>query len=141
MKGTRAVSFALAGVLWLSCLASISLADILSERGIAVAEHFAATVDTGDFQAAYQQGSVLLQRSIDEQDWIRDIARLHDLLGPVEQRSLRAIRSVSNFPHLPDGDYLILHYDARTTYKEKAAEVILIIRQNNLWSVCAYSIR
>jgi hypothetical protein len=141
MKGSRCVSLILAGVLWLSWLTANGFADILSERGIAVAEHFAATVASGDFQAAYWQGSVLLQRSAGEQEWVRDIARLHDLLGPVEQRSLRAIRSVATFPHLPDGDYLILHYDARTTYKEKAAEVILIVRQNNVWSVCAYSIR
>ena len=141
MKAPGSVILILAGILWLGCLTATGFADILSERGVAVAEHFTATVDSGDFQAAYWQGSVLLQRSADEQEWIRDMTRLRDLLGPVEQRSLRAIRSVATFPHLPDGDYLILHYDARTIYKEKAAEVILIVRQNNIWSVCAYSIR
>ena len=116
-------------------------AELLSETAVAKAREFAQMIDSGKIETAYTNASKLLQLSQDQLTWDNSIKRSHTLLGPVEKRTLVAVRSVQTFPHLPDGDYLIVQFTAQTTHKSKAAEVILMQQQGSHWLVADYSIR
>ncbi len=118
-----------------------ALANPLSQDAVAAAEHFAEVIDSGNSNVAYNQASPLLRLAQEEQEFKDDIERTHRLLGPVQQRKLRAIRSIGIYPRFPDGDYLIVQFEARTQYKNKAAEVILLRHQDGVWLVADYSIR
>ncbi len=118
-----------------------SLADTFSAQAIAGANTFATTIDSGNYQAAFMSSSNLLRLANDKQEWIDKIERSRKLLGKVLHRELRALRSISAYPGLPDGDYLLIHYKVQTKRKAKASEIILLEKQNNSWAVCSYSIR
>jgi hypothetical protein len=51
------------------------------------------------------------------------------------------MKARSSYLGLPDGDYLIIYYEARTERKAKAAEVLLLSRNADLWSVCSYRLK
>lgn len=116
-------------------------ANLLSQDAVAAAEHFARIIDSGDSSIAYNQASPLLRLTQDEQEFVTAIERARQLLGPVQQRQLTALRSIGIYPHFPDGDYLIVQFEARTLHKSKAAEVILMRHEANAWRVADYSIR
>lgn len=131
-------------LLWMCALLIVpvdSPAELFSKQAITAAEQFALTIDAGSFAVAYSRASPLLQMAQDEADFIIDMKRARKLLGPVQQRQLTALRSVGIYPRLPDGDYLIVQFKARTRHKNKASEIILLKQQNGTWLVVDYSIR
>lgn len=67
--------------------------------------------------------------------------RSQAMLGKVEERTLTAVRSVTTFPNLPDGDYRLVQYTARTEHKAEAKEILLLKQDNGLWQVSDYAIR
>jgi len=118
-----------------------TLATLLSQDAIAAAERFVRIIDSGNSNAAYSQASPLLRLAQDEQEFAIAIERAQKLLGPVQQRQLTALRSIGIYPHFPDGDYLIVQFEAVTQYKSKAVEVILLRNLDDVWLVVDYSIR
>lgn len=138
----KKIQLAAAMALCLLLMATVAgSAELLSETAVAKAREFARMIDSGKVETAYTNASELLQLSQDQLTWDNSIKRSHTLLGPVEKRTLVAVRSVQTFPHLPDGDYLIVQFTAQTTHKSKAAEVILMQQQDTDWLVADYSIR
>lgn len=137
----RLFIFSLMGLSSLLMAPAGALADLLSHDAVATAEHFALVIDSGNSSAAYSQASPLLRLAQDEQEFKADIERSQQLLGSVQQRKLTAIRSIGIYPRFPDGDYLIVQFEARTRHKSKAAEVILLRHQDGTWLVADYSIR
>ena len=123
----------------LSC--SICSANLFSSEAIHQAEQFSSLIDNGDYQAAYQSSSVLLHISLSEQEWNIERDRTEKLLGRVLERKLVSIKSRDSYPGLPDGNYLIVYYEAKTERKSKAAEVLLLSRYANRWEVCGYKMR
>lgn len=121
--------------------ATPSLASDQQDQAVAAAKTFSSIIDDGNVQAAYWSGSELLRAANDEQEWINRTERTLLLLGKVEQRTLKAVRSVNTYPGLPDDDYVIVYFEARTTRKTKAAEVLLIHQESGMFQVCSYSIR
>ena len=115
--------------------------DLLSAEAVTAAERFARMIDSGNSSTAYSQASTLLRLAQNEQEFVTDIERAHLLLGPVQQRQLTALRSIGIYPRFPDGDYLIVQFEARTRHKNKAAEVILLRHEDSVWQVADYSIR
>ena len=122
-------------------LAVPCLADISDDLAIASAHTFATNIDGGNLQAAYWSGAPLLRLADDAQVWIDRIARTQLVLGKVVERNLTRIRTVTSPPGLPDDDYRIILFAARTEHKAAAAEVILLHQVTGLWQVCSYMIR
>ena len=139
MKKRALISFIGIYILFTASLGHSS--DLLSAHAVAAAERFAQVIDRGDSSAAYSQASPLLRLAQDEQEFSADIKRAHKLLGPVQQRQLTALRSIGIYPRFPDGDYLIVQFEAQTRHKNKAAEIILLRHQDGAWLVADYSIR
>ncbi len=123
-------------------MASIAhTSDLFSEDAVATARHFAQIIDNGNYADAYSQASPILRLAQTQQEFVTSVERERQLLGPVQQRHLKALRAIGIYPRFPDGDYLIVQFEARTMHKEKAAEVILLRHQNGVWLVADYSIR
>jgi len=130
-----------AGLLCFFVLASVGSAELISTGAITEARKFTRTIDSGETVTAYTRASVLLQLSQAQQDWVDAINRSHKLLGTVQERTLVAVRSVQTFPQLPDGEYLLIQFSARTPVKKDAREIILMQQQGDVWLVADYSIR
>jgi hypothetical protein len=137
----KMITISLLGLCSLLLGVSGASANLLSADAVTAAEHFARMIDSGNSSGAYSQASPLLRLTQNEQEFVADIERAHLLLGPVQQRQLTALRSIGIYPRFPDGDYLIVQFEARTRHKNKAAEVILLRHQDGAWLVADYSIR
>ncbi len=122
-------------------LVAYSYASNNQGAAIEAAVEFAALIDEGNYQAAYWSGSELLQLANDEQKWIDENVRAHKLLGTVQERNIKKTRPVNHFAGFPDDNYMIVFFNSKSTYKKNASELILVHQENDIWQVCAYSIR
>lgn len=134
----------LSGLFWLGLFGLLSIPnnaigdDTAVDSAFRATKNFVAFLDEGDPKGAYEAGSRLLRLSEGEQDWISRAERRRLLLGDVQARDLQAWRSVSQFPNLPDGEYLLFHYQAQTTRKAKAIEIVLLHSEEGIWRVSHY---
>lgn len=122
-------------------LVTSASANLLSPDAVQAAAAFARQIDLGDVENAYDQASPLLRLTTERQQWITAVERSQAILGTVEERTLTAVRSVTTFPYLPDGDYRLVQFTARTAHKSEAKEIILLKQDNGWWQVCDYTIR
>ncbi len=120
---------------------SICLASNFPSQAIIAAEQFIAQLDNHKYLAAYKDASDLLHLSISEPDWLEKRERSGLLLGAVQGRKLVSIRARDTYPGFPDGDYLVVYFEAQTQRKQKAAEVVLVKLIANSWQVCSYRLK
>jgi hypothetical protein len=116
-------------------------AEYFSSEALVQAEAYVAVIDSGDFEQAYRKASRYLQLTQPIEEWLREQNRTRQLLGAVLERQLKTIRARDAYPGLPDGDYLIVCYEARTGFKQEAIEVLLLKQEAGEWLICKYSIR
>ncbi|MBW6510334.1 MAG: DUF4019 domain-containing protein [Desulfuromonadales bacterium] len=122
-------------------LATTATANLLSADAEQVSAGFVRQIEVSAFEQAYDQASPLLRLANERHQWITLMERSQAMLGKVEERTLTAVRSVTTFPNLPDGDYRLVQYTARTEHKAQAKEILLLKQDNGLWQVCEYAIR
>ncbi len=117
---------------------SVCSAGSFPSQAIVVAEQFTVFLDKQDYSTAYNNGSEILRVLHAKSDWIKKRERSDILLGSVQERKLASIRARNSYPGLPDGDYLVVYYEAQTQHKQKAAEVLLVKLVGDSWQVCSY---
>lgn len=120
---------------------STSPASTLSSEALNQAEQFTTMIDKRDYLPAYEGSSNLLHISTPLRKWVSVRKQRLKLLGTVLERKLVTLKARDSYPGLPDGDYLIIYFEARTEKKEKAAEVLLLKETEDGWKICSYSIR
>lgn len=125
----------------LICFTHVASAEVSPATALSKAESYVAVLDQQDYAKAYLQSSNLLKMQTPQADWINQQKTAIQLLGPVQERRLMAIKARDVYPGLPDGRYLIVCFETRTVHKAKAIEVLLLKEEKEDWQVCNYSIR
>lgn len=126
-------------LLTLSC--PICSANLLSSAAIQQAEKFVSLIDNHSLKKAHESTSDLLRLSEPEDEWIIERELTEKLLGTVLDRKLASVKVRDHYLGLPDGDYMIVYFEARTERKAKAAEVLLLVKDVDNWSVCSYMLK
>lgn len=135
----KKASMILIGLL-LSVSTSIS-AKLLPSTAITTAERFVVMLDNNHDRQAYEQTSALLQLQTQADTWIHEQRMTSKMLGNILNRRLFTVKARETYPGLPDGNYLIVAFEAETQHKAKAIEVLLLKEESSDWQVCKYSIR
>jgi len=125
----------------LSLFSSTCFADNFPTQAISAAEQFISLIDKKDYDSAYKVSSDLLKMIDAESEWIKERELSVLLLGTVQERKLVSIQARDSYPSLPDDEYLLIYFEARTERKEKAAEVLLVNLAGDAWQVCSYLLK
>jgi len=113
-------------------------ADDLQDQAFLTVEDFVSDIDSGNLAAAYFSASPLMRLSVRFDQWVDHTSELQQKLGQTLTRELKAVRSVSTYPGMPDGQYLLVYFQNHTEYKAKAHEIVLVKLVNGIWKVCSY---
>jgi hypothetical protein len=128
-------------VILLSLFSSVCFSSNFPAQAISAAEQFTELLDRKDYGSAYKASSDLLKMMDEKSDWIKERELSGLLLGAVQERKLVSIRARDAYPGLPDDEYLVIYFEARTERKEKAAEVLLVNLAGEVWQVCSYRLK
>ena len=129
-------------MIMLSAIAvAVARADDNSAKGVAAADHWLKLVDDGSYAESWSQSAKLFQDNVSSDAWAQKVGAVREPLGSVLSRKEVDSRSFTSLPGVPDGHYVIVHY--QTAFKNKASAVETVTAMQDPdgdWRVAGYFI-
>jgi len=118
---------------------------------MSASERWLALVDAANYAESWKQTSslfksgvqtsVLFKRGISEEQWRSTTAAAQTHLGKVESRSLRSKRYAEDLPGEPEGEYVVIEYEASFGSKKNGVEKVILTKdQEGEWRVSGYKV-
>ncbi len=134
-------SFAVAVVVAMLCACSTGLQP--TEDEVAASRSWLQLIDSGDYEASWQQSAPLFRGSVSLADWQQRLKAVREPLGELISREFDSAELRTTAPGGPDGDYLTLVYNTSYASKKSAVETHTIYRAGTTdrWANVGYFIR
>lgn len=101
-----------------------------------------ALVDAGDARSSWQQASVGLRAALTVEQWSQAVGAARAPLGALARRTQASARFTMLLPGVPDGQHVLLQYDAAFAHKGAAVETVTVtLDPDGAWRVAGYFIR
>lgn len=108
----------------------------------AAAEKLFVMVDKSQFEQAWLAGSQALQKQVKQEDWQRNLDGGRSALGSVSSRKLRSLTYSTSFPGMPDGEYVLFHYETSFANKSNTTETAVMQKEaDGQWRHSGYLIK
>ena len=108
----------------------------------AAADIWLALVDDNRYEASYQAAASIFQKLVVKDQWVKLATSGRALLGKVHSRTLKDTKFSTTMPGAPDGQYVVIHYNASFEKKASAVETVTVMLDTDgQWKVCGYFIR
>jgi Protein of unknown function (DUF4019) len=101
-----------------------------------------ATVDAGKYGQSWDEASPLLQQALPKRQWETTLAPARAPLGALVVRKLKSATYTTAIPGAPEGQYVVIVYDARFENRPVAFETVTPMREKDgTWKIAGYFIR
>jgi hypothetical protein len=108
----------------------------------AAALEWLALTDAGDYARSWDAAASVFQGSISKPNWAAALANARRPLGGLISRKVKSARYTRSLPGVPDGEYVVIQYEAHFEHKESAIETITpLLEKDGSWKVSGYFIR
>ncbi len=108
----------------------------------AAADIWLALVDDGRYEPAYQTTAGIFQKLVTKEQWVKLVTAGRGPMGKLLSRRVKDTKFTTTMPGAPDGQYVVIHYDAAFEKKAVAIETLTtLIDSDGQWKVCGYFIR
>ncbi len=106
------------------------------------AEAWLALVDTGQYDASWDQAATYFQRSIPKERWRQAASAAREPLGKLVSRKVQARQYAEQLPGAPDGKYVVITFASSFEHKKSALETITpMLDGTRGWRVSGYFIK
>lgn len=130
----------------------LALAFLVCTRGFAQqnAEQMAqqssdawlALVDSGKYAESWQETSSVFKGHVSKEQWQGMLGAVRGPLGKMTSRKLKSAQYTKTLPGAPDGEYVVIQYDASFEHKQSAVETITpMLDKDEKWRVSGYFIK
>jgi hypothetical protein len=140
----RIAPLALAATLAVLLLAAPAHAqnEVKIQAATEAAKAWLALIDAGDYETSWEEASGYFRSAVGKQEWIKTMQAYRKPLGELLERSLLVADYTTQPPGAPDGEYVIIHFNATFENKEVAQEVVTpMLQENGAWRISGYYIR
>ncbi len=112
------------------------------EAALESATQWLEQVDNARYGQSWDSSAAYFQSAITRDDWVRTIAGVRKPLGVVRSRELKSKAYRTSLPSAPDGEYVVIQFDAVFENKAQAVETVTPMRdQDGNWRVSGYYIK
>jgi Protein of unknown function (DUF4019) len=116
--------------------------DEKTKAAEAAAESWLKLVDAGNYVQSWEETSASFKASITKKDWEQRLKGVRDPLGAVNSRKVKAAKHMTHLPGAPDGEYVVIQYDASFANKKDSVETVTpMLEKDGQWRVTGYYIR
>lgn len=124
-------------------LASAATADDSDSRklGEQAAQSWLQLVDRGDYSASWREAASPFKNQIAESNWVSAVIAAREPFGSLVSRKMQESNYETTLPGVPDGEYVVMKFDAVYEKKASATEVVTSMLDGNEWRVAGYYIR
>ena len=107
------------------------------------AQEWLALFDESNFQATWKEASAFFKSKISAEQWgtrIEQMRTRRPVLDSLRSRSLVAARYTSSLPKAPDGEYVVVQYEAQYAH-EPWVETVTLKKDPDGWRVAGYFVK
>lgn len=112
------------------------------EAALKASQAWLDLVDSGKYDASWEEASLYFKNSIKKEEWISTIKAVREPLGKLSKRTFKSKQAVDSMPGAPDGDYVIIQYDTSFENKKSAVETVVpMLEKDGKWKISGYYVR
>jgi hypothetical protein len=106
------------------------------------AEQWLAVVDAGKFAESWKTAAAYFQAAVPQEQWERSLTAARKPLGDLTSRKLKSAHLTKSLPGAPDGQYVIMQFDASFAHKKDAVETVTaMLTKDDQWKVAGYYVK
>jgi hypothetical protein len=99
-------------------------------------------VDGGSYAKSWEETAAAFQSVVSQADWEKTVRAVRTPLGKVVARKIKSQQYATSLPGAPDGEYVVIQYDAIFEHKANAVETITpMLGKEGRWKVSGYYIK
>jgi len=98
-------------------------------------------VDNGKYRDSWKEASKPFRTQVTAEEWERQVRAVRESIGSLASRKLASSKAAKTLPGAPDGDYVVMMFEAKFTKKESAIETVVVSLESGHWRVAGYFIR
>lgn len=101
-----------------------------------------ALVDTENYGASWDETASTFRVRISREQWSQMVRAARTPFGLLQKRTLKSASAVTSLPGAPDGEYVVMQFDATFEHKAAAVETVTMARDaDQNWRAVGYFIR
>ena len=106
------------------------------------AETWLKLVDTEQYEESWEQAAELFKGGVTKEQWQQAASGVRKPLGPLVSRKLKSRQYTEQLPGAPDGQYVVIQFDAVFENKSAAVETVTpMLDPDGAWRVSGYFLR
>ena len=99
-------------------------------------------MDAGKYGESWDAAASAFRDSVTRAQWEDALERVRTPFGKVVSRNLKSARYMTEVPHAPAGDYVILQFDTSFEKRPSSIETVTPMKEKDgSWKVAGYFIR
>ena len=119
-----------------------SFAGETEDQAVKVAEKWLDLVDRGDYVESWQNAASLFRSAVTVEQWQQALNAARRPLGDLKWRKLKGAKYMTSLPGAPDGEYVVIQFDASFANKKEAVETVTPMRdEDGVWRVSGYFVK
>jgi hypothetical protein len=112
------------------------------EAAEVVAATWLKVVDSGGYAQSWEETASGFKAAVTRPQWEQAMRANRAPLGAVQSRKLLSATYTTQLPGAPDGEYVVLQYDASFAHKKTAIETVTpVMDKDGKWRVSGYYIK
>jgi hypothetical protein len=109
------------------------------KAAVEAAEAWLALLDSGQYATSWRLASESFQAAVPEARWKDKAMGVRMQFGKLLSRQVKSARYTTELPGAPDGQYVVIEFDASYTNKKIAIETVTpMLEANGVWRVSGY---
>ena len=111
------------------------------QRGEQAVQSWLQLVDSGDYSASWREAASPFKNQIAESNWVSAVIAAREPFGSLVSRKMQESNYETTLPGAPDGEYVVMKFEAVYEKKASATEVVTSMLDGDEWRVAGYYIR
>ncbi len=138
----KKLTFAFCFLLACGVFAEPLVAASAPPAAVEAARSWLGLVDANEYGKSWQEAAAYFRRAISKDKWIQALNGARLPLGGLVSRKLKSAVYATSLPGAPDGEYVVIQFDAAFANKQMAIETVTPMKDpDGVWRVSGYFIK